>query len=72
MVQDSKAPKAPAVETPVDVSKLPARASVRAVFGGPMVNPLTEDRFAGEPSKPVDIDGWLKIQIEAGKIEIVE
>lgn len=48
------------------------KASLRAVFGGPMLNPLTEDVFTGEASKPVVIDDWLKVQIEAGKIAVVE
>jgi hypothetical protein len=62
-----------AKEIPQEVKPTkPVKVSVRAVFGGPMVNPLNEDRFTGEPSKPVVIDAWLAVQIDAGKIEIVE
>lgn len=47
----------------------PEKFSLVAVFGGPMRNDLTGDIFTGEPSKPVVIDAWLKVQMDAGKIE---
>lgn len=65
--------EAPApAEAPAEAPALGQRVSLRAVFGGPMVNPLTEDCFTGEPSKPVTVDDWIKVQMEAGKIAIVE
>ena len=57
--------------TPTPTPK-PTKVSLRAVFGGPMVNPLTEDRFTSEASKRVVIDAWLKTQIDAGKLAVVE
>lgn len=48
------------------------KQSYRAVFGGPMVNPLTEDRFTGEPSKLVLADAWIDLQVNEGKLEVVE
>lgn len=57
-------------ETP-KIDKASNKVSIRAVFGGPMRNPLTEDLFTSEPSKPVELDQWLNVQIEAGKLEIV-
>lgn len=61
-------------ETPkIDkAEKAAKKVSLRAVFGGPMRNPMTEDLFTSEASKPVELDAWLNTQIEAGKIEIVE
>ena len=48
------------------------KASLVAVFGGPMVNPLTEDRFTSEASKAVLLDWWIKSQMEAGKLATSE
>lgn len=48
------------------------KESIRAVHGGPMLNPNTQDVFTGEPSKPVVVDDWIKVQIEAGKLEVVK
>lgn len=53
-------------------AKKPVKHSLRAKAGGPMVNPLTEDTFTGEPSKPVEIDAWIQMQIDDGKMEVVE
>lgn len=46
--------------------------SLITTHGFLMVNPLTEDRFTGEPSKPVLLDSWLKTQMDAGKIAKAE
>lgn len=67
MSEDVKAAEAPKLDELIG-----KRHSLQAVHGGPMVNPLTEDRFEGQPSKLVTIDSWLLAQIEAGKLKVVE
>jgi hypothetical protein len=46
--------------------------SIQTVHGGLMRNPLTEDAFTSEPSKPVEMDSWIKVQMDAGKLVVAD
>jgi len=44
--------------------------SIRAVHGL-MIHPFDETRFEPDAAKPHVRDGWVDVQIEAGKLEVV-
>ena len=57
---------------PDNKPKAPAKILIRAVYGL-MTHPFIEDKaFNVDTITPVDeIDDFLKVQIEAGKLEVV-
>lgn len=63
-------PTAP-TEQPQAQAPAPARARVRGVYGR-MQNPVTLDWIEqSQDGKKVEIDWWIKIQLDAGKLAIV-
>ena len=47
----------------------PKKAHIRAVFGD-IIHPYTETRFTTSASKVHEVDSWITIQLEAGKIVV--
>lgn len=48
----------------------PALATVKSVVGL-LIHPFTQVRFDGEPVKGIEVDWWIKNQVEAGKLTYV-
>lgn len=47
----------------------PEKAYVRSNYGD-FIHPYTNDRITGD-GKRVEIDNWVQVQIDCGKLEIV-
>ena len=66
LVEAPEPPKEPKQRQP----KQPKKITVRPVYGR-MVHMHTAQEIDGDTEVP-EIDGWLKAQIDAGKIVVVE
>lgn len=63
--------KAPKIGPKEEVKETVKRVNVRAIIGD-IVHPFSHTRFTVDSLKPHDLDSWITIQKEAGKIEVTE
>ena len=63
--------KATVKKVEAEVVAAPKKVNVRAAIGD-IVHPFTHVRFTIDSLKPHDLDSWIEIQRDAGKIEVAE